>query len=86
MFNATFSGGSSFTATFGGPENFGAEMTETITKMVAEYFEGPYEYTPGEEEQTIPIAELVATQNIKVNPVPQNYGRLTYSGGILKVW
>lgn len=86
MFNATFSGGSAFTATFGGPENFGAELTETITKYIGDYYEGPYEYTPGEEEQTIPIAEHVATQNIKVNPVPQNYGRLTYSGGILKVW
>jgi len=85
-FKVSFSDENAFSARLTGAEQFDANLTETVTKMVAEYYEGPYEFTPGEEEQTIPVEDLVSTQNIKINPIPLNYGRLTYSGGILKVW
>ena len=44
-------------------------------------YEGDYEITPSEELQTLPTANRMLARNIVVAPIPQNYGRITYSGG-----
>lgn len=46
-----------------------------------EAYEGEYEITPSEEAQTLPTANRMLARNIVVAPIPQNYGRITYSGG-----
>ena len=46
-----------------------------------EAYEGNYEVTPSEEAQTLPTANRMLARNIVVAPIPQNYGRITYSGG-----
>lgn len=46
-----------------------------------EAYEGGYEITPSEELQTLPTANRQLARNIVVAPIPQNYGRITYSGG-----
>lgn len=46
-----------------------------------EAYEGEYEITPSEELQTLPTANRMLARNIVVAPIPQNYGRITYSGG-----
>ena len=50
-----------------------------------QWFEGPYEFTPSDEEQTIEIAKLTAKQNIKVNPIPSNYGKVSQIGNDLVI-
>lgn len=50
-----------------------------------EAFSGPYEYTPSNEEQTVPIAYLMASQDIKINPIPNNYGLITWDGSTITV-
>ena len=50
-----------------------------------EAFSGPYEYTPSSEEQTVPIAFMMASQDIKINPIPHNYGLITTDGSIITV-
>lgn len=50
-----------------------------------EYFEGPYEYTPTRETQTVPIQGKVAANNITINPIPSNYGLITWDGRALTV-
>ena len=50
-----------------------------------EAFSGPYEYTPSSEEQTVPIAYLMASQDIKINPIPNNYGLITWDGSTITV-
>ena len=50
-----------------------------------EAFVGPYEYTPSNEEQTVPIAYLMASQDIKINPIPNNYGLITWDGSTITV-
>ena len=50
-----------------------------------EAFSGPYEYTPSSEEQTVPIAYLMASQDIKINPIPSNYGLVTWNGSTITV-
>lgn len=48
-------------------------------------YTGPYEFTPGAEEQTVQIAHLQATQDIRINPIPNNYGLVTYNGNIITI-
>lgn len=59
----------------------------TIPRAVgAEFYHGSYEWTPTEDTQTIEIDGLTALENIVINPIPQNYGRIDWNGVRLKVW
>lgn len=49
------------------------------------YYEGPYEYTPTQEPQTVLIQAQMATRNITINPIPSNYGLITWDGRTLTV-
>lgn len=64
-------------------------VTGTLNKaktIPAEQYAGPYEFTPGEETQTINIAYKQATADITINPIPENYGRIAWNGTALTVW
>lgn len=50
-----------------------------------DYYDGPYEFTPTQQEQTIPIQGKMATSNITINPIPPNYGRISWDGRRLTV-
>ena len=85
MFNVKFSGGEAFTVSFASPESFDADMTTTIEKPIGDYYEGPYEFRPGAEDQTIHINGLVATEDIVVKAVPQWYGLIIWDGNSITV-
>lgn len=51
----------------------------------APYYEGDYTVTPSTETQVLPIAELRASEDITVNPIPSNYGLITWNGSTLMV-
>ena len=48
-------------------------------------YTGSYEVTPSAETQTIPIENFIAEQNITINPIPSNYGLVTWNGSVLTV-
>ena len=48
-------------------------------------FTGEYEYTPTGDTQTIEIEGLRALENITINPIPSNYGLITWDGAKLTV-
>lgn len=48
-------------------------------------YEGEYEVTPTEETQILRTSGRLMDRNVVVNPIPSNYGRITYSGNILTV-
>lgn len=48
-------------------------------------YTGAYEVTPSNEVQTVPIADMIATQNITINPIPSNYGLVTWNGSFLTI-
>lgn len=50
-----------------------------------DFFRGDYEYTPTQGTQVVNINGLLATQNITINPIPSNYGLITWSGSVLTV-
>ena len=50
-----------------------------------EIYEGPTEFTPGDEEQTANTANRLLLDNITIAAIPSNYGKITWSGNILTV-
>lgn len=47
-------------------------------------YTGEYTFTPTRAEQVIEIKNMRATQNIVVEPIPSNYGMISWDGsGIL---
>jgi hypothetical protein len=51
----------------------------------ADEYSGPTVVTPTEETQTLSTAGLALAQNITVNPIPSNYGLITWDGSVLTV-
>ena len=48
-------------------------------------YDGPFEFTPSEEAQTIQIEERISSADIIIAPIPTNYGRITQNGNILLI-
>ena len=46
---------------------------------------GEIEFTPVETTQTIAAAGKVFSQNITINPIPNNYGKISWNGSVLTV-
>ena len=64
--------------------------SDVITGIVsvpvsASKYKGEYEFTPSSEIQEIQIEGEIATQNIIINPIPSNYGLITWNGSVLTV-
>ena len=48
-------------------------------------YSGRYEITPSTEEQVLPTSGKILSQDITVNPIPNNYGLVTWNGSHLMV-
>lgn len=53
-----------------------------VSKGYAE-FGGFYEITASDEVQTIPVGGLLMRKDITINPIPNNYGRISWNGAEL---
>ena len=63
-------------------------MTATLSvpdTVEPERYAGPYEFTPTAQTQEIQIEWMMATQNIVINPIPNNYGLIAWNGSALTV-
>lgn len=49
------------------------------------YYGGSYEFTPTDTTQTILINGMTARENIIINPIPSNYGLVTWNGSTLTI-
>lgn len=59
--------------------------TQELVSIGVPEYDGPYELTPSSTAQTLGTEGLKMTQNVIINPIPSNYGRITYNGSILTV-
>ena len=50
-----------------------------------EPYEGSYSVTPTTETQELPTSGKLLARDITVDPIPSNYGLITWSGSILTV-
>lgn len=48
-------------------------------------YDGSYEVTPSQAAQTLPTRGKLMDVDLVVQPIPNNYGRISYSGGIMTV-
>lgn len=51
----------------------------------ADVYEGSYEVTPSAETQTLNTSGLMMSQDVTINPIPSNYGLITWNGSTLTV-
>lgn len=58
--------------------------TQIVTSTVPDY-DGPYDFTPSSELQTIETIGFRMTDNVTINPIPNNYGLITWNGSIITV-
>ena len=59
-----------------------------VTKVVEHdlpVYTGNTEVTPSTSEQVLNTADKVVTRNIIINPIPSNYGLITWNGATLTV-
>lgn len=66
-------------------ENIGLEAEPSIVIDRTTVYDGACEWTPTDSVQTIEIANKKALENIKINPIPNNYGLITWNGSTLTV-
>ena len=57
----------------------------SLDVATAPAYDGPYEFTPTNEAQVVEIRGKQATSDITINPIPSNYGLITWNGSTLTV-
>lgn len=50
-----------------------------------EIYSGSYVFTPTQATQTVPTADKLLLDNITINPIPNNYGLITYNGAYITI-
>lgn len=80
-FDVTFQEDESFNCSFQQEEEFDVSFGAGVEKE----YHGTYEVTPSEQTQTLQTTNRVLTDNIVINPIPNNYGLITYNGSIITV-
>ena len=65
--------------------NIPVQVAAAYQMRDGEIYDGPYEFTPTQETQTVSTAEKLLLENIVINPIPQNYGLITYNGSFITV-
>ena len=80
-FDVTFAEGDSFNCSFQEEEEFDVDFGAGIEKE----YHGVYEVTPSEQTQTLQTTNRVLTDNIVIDPIPSNYGLITYNGSVITV-
>lgn len=48
-------------------------------------YEGAYEVTPSESTQVLSTASRMLASDLTINPIPSNYGLITYNGSTILV-
>lgn len=64
------------------------ETLATVSEVkypVQEEYTGETVVTPTQETQTLRTAQLLMPVDIVINPIPQNYGLITWNGSTLTV-
>lgn len=60
-------------------------FTVDLGNVTYDEYQGAYEVTPGATLQTLNTKNRTLLENIKINPIPENYGLITWDGATLTV-
>lgn len=69
------------------PETLGIALSSQIVREIVggEPYDGSYTVSPTNETQTLETSGKLLTRNLTINPIPSNYGLITWSGAVLTV-
>lgn len=69
------------------PSSVGLSFGNPIARDYVERdpYTGAYEVTPSAETQTLLTDGLRMTDNVVINPIPNNYGLITWNGSVITV-
>lgn len=65
--------------------NVGMGVDFVVVSGLSEHYVGEYEFTPTDTAQTVSIKDKVADEDIIINPIPSNYGKISWNGSVLTV-
>ena len=82
--SGTLSKGLTLQGSLSAPKGLEGQLTIPNAILPPSY-EGPYEVTPSDSEQTLTTEFLYMTGDITINPIPNNYGLITYNGSTITV-
>ena len=85
VFKVRFSSDAPIKAKFCCGGVFKPKMSEVIEIPVGETYDGSYEITPTDEVQTLPTQGLISAQNFVINPIPNDYGHISWNGSVITV-
>lgn len=66
-------------------EQLALDVACVIVSGMSEHYAGAYEFEPTDSAQIIPIKDMVADANIVINPIPSQYGKISWDGSVLTV-
>ena len=69
----------------GGAISLEMEQVRTIYRDERPAYDGPYSVTPSAEEQVLDTNGKRMTGDVVIDPIPQNYGLITWNGSVLTV-
>lgn len=75
--------GATVTASLVRGQTVGAKVDKAMIAPPA--YQGDYEATPSQSVQTFYTGGLLMSDHFKVNPIPSNYGLITWNGSTLTV-
>ena len=63
----------------------GIELSGIDVDGLPSEYRGAYSVTPNSETQILSTANRMMGQNVVINPIPNNYGLITWDGSVLTV-
>ena len=61
------------------------KCTSSIGSADYPEYHGEYEFTPSSQTQIVDVSNTILHHDIVINPIPQNYGLITWNGSVLTV-
>lgn len=83
-FNVVFESENELNITFADEASMNVEFGE-VTERAYDAYDGEIEFTPSEEEQIIHTQGTSVMTDLRINPIPSNYGLITWNGVTLTV-
>lgn len=60
-------------------------QTPIVVREITDPYDGPTTVTPSDSTQTLDTRGKTMLSDITVNPIPSNYGLITWNGSVLTV-
>ena len=67
------------------PQVLGMTIGATYAMSVADDYEGDYHVTPTTTAQTLLTKDKKMSDHVVIDPIPSNYGLITYNGTSIRV-